>query len=183
MLDDGDAAGEPGRDFAAQHLGAGPHRLDLGEQHAERETEKRREAPDAGRAATAQERSGPPPPSPKPTTVATVRLAVGREIGRARRLPAAPARTGTRCHAPIRWRPRGEIPAGAWPLKGRAAWARRREACHGVPPSRRQTPRPEPAAPEIPPAAALRGRARTERARRAASQAETCRNRDGGPDR
>ena len=48
MLDDGDAAGEPGRDFAAHHLGAGPHRLQLGEQHAEGETEQCREAPDGG---------------------------------------------------------------------------------------------------------------------------------------
>ena len=44
VLDDGDAAGEPGRNLAAHHLGAGPHRLELGEQHAEREAEQRRES-------------------------------------------------------------------------------------------------------------------------------------------
>ena len=171
MLDDGDAAGEPGRDFAAQHLGAGPHVSSLAKSMP---SAKHSNAANA-RCRMSRERARNVSAATAVTDAATVSeigLAADGEIAERtgcqqhRReqeggaaLPFGGERQAKRCRPPI-----GRPGGSAGKANGRGE-QRRLRPCD-------PSPGADPAAAQARPASDPRGRAQTGRARRAASQAE-----------
>ena len=102
MLDRGDAAGEPRRDLAAEHLGAGAPGLDLGERarRARRAAQRTSARCEAGRARARTATT--PQHQRRRQRAAESRLAAEREIDERADRQEAPARGGRRCRGRVR---------------------------------------------------------------------------------